>query len=205
MRIACVSDIHGNLPALEAVLDDIDRLGVAEFTEDERQQLRDLPPTVSLPEAPDVLFYHAGPANDMDVLRPFSSDDEMQSLFGERNETFFVAGHDHTQRLRHWQGRTMCICGSVGLTVEGNGARYLILERRQAGWEPQHRSVDYDVKRVLQRFVETDYIGRTGPMGRLFVRHVATGTEQVVPFVRWYRAHGEIEFADAVERFLNLN
>ncbi|HCL29514.1 MAG TPA: YfcE family phosphodiesterase, partial [Candidatus Latescibacteria bacterium] len=34
MRIACVSDIHGNLPALEAVLDDIDRLGVAEFTDD---------------------------------------------------------------------------------------------------------------------------------------------------------------------------
>ncbi len=58
---------------------------------------------------------------------------------------------------------------------------------------------------MLQRFVETDYIGRTGPMGRLFVRHVATCTEQVVPFVRWYRAHGEIEFADAVERFLNLN
>ncbi len=180
MRIACVSDIHGNLSALEAVLDDIDRLGVAEFTDDERQQLRDLPPTVSLPEAPTscsttqdrpTIWTSCGHSPATTRCSPFSVSATKPSS----------SPATITPNVCHWQGRTMCICGSVGLTIEGNGARYLILERRQAGWEPQHRSVDYDVERVLQRFVETDYIGRTGPMGRLFVRHVATGTEQVVP------------------------
>ena len=130
MRIAAVADIHGNLPALEAVLADIEAakvdhivfcgdyvLGaaddkgcwervketgapmvrgnaeryaaefgtekgeerwhgeqfkplqytVSQFTDEERQELGRLPTTFKLDEAPDVLFYHANPVNDMDI------------------------------------------------------------------------------------------------------------------------------------------
>ena len=58
----------------------------------------------------------------------------------------------------------------------------------------------------LTRFKETAYAENTGPIGRLIVRGVATRTNQVMPFLTWYRS-GPSDHLDpdqAVDQFLNL-
>ena len=179
MRIVAVVDIHGNLPALEVVLADIESVGVdqmvfcgdvvlgapddracyyrvletgapvmrgnaerylaefgtpaadpawtteqfgpiqysaSQFSDCERRELGDLPTTCRLPVAPDVLFYHANPRNDMDILRQWTHDEEIEPNFGGIEANLFVGGHTHTQFVRSWQGRTIVVCGWVRLT-----------------------------------------------------------------------------------------
>jgi hypothetical protein len=69
----------------------------------------------------------------------------------------------------------------------------------------RHRDVSYDLGATLDRFRETRYVERTGPIGRLFVRGVATRTNQLMPFLAWYRSSGmEQDLSEAVDVFLNL-
>jgi len=65
--------------------------------------------------------------------------------------------------------------------------------------------VPCDLDTTLERFVETDYIASAGPMGRLMLRALATRTNQVMPFLAWYKPRAsDISLGDAVDAFLNL-
>ena len=269
MRIAAVADIHGNLPALRAVLADIRSTGVdhvvfcgdyvlgaaddkgcwdcvvetgapmvrgnaeryaaefgtergeerwhgeqfkplqftvTQFTDEERQELGKLPSTCKLADVPDVLFYHANPCNDMDLWRSCTPDTEMEKNFSNLSETILVGGHNHTQQARRWRRHTIVICGSAGATNDyGAGAQYVLLEKSNGEWRIEHHDVPYDVGETLARLKEADYLGKTGPIGRLMVRQLATGTNHVMAFLKWYRA-GTMEdsLAAAVDKFLNL-
>ena len=269
MRIAALSDVHGNLAALEAVLADIASLGVDhivfcgdmvlgapddracwklaretteyvvrgntegfvarfgtreaeprwtterfgplhwtvdQFSDEERRELGQLPLTLKIPGVPDVLFYHASPRNDRDLWRSHSPDQELEEYFGGVAEEVLVGGHNHTQQIRAWRGHTLTICGSVGGTDDWSaGAQYLLLEQQGSTWEAVHRNVPYDMDSTLQRFVETDYVASAGPMGRLMLRALATRTNQVMPFLAWYKPRtSHISLADAVDAFLNF-
>ena len=269
MRIAAVADIHGNLPALEAVLAHIQSAGVdhvvfcgdyvlgaaddkgcwepvretgapmvrgnadrytaefgteqgeerwhgeqfkplqftvSQFTDEERQELGKLPTTYKLADVPDVLFYHANPRNDMDLWRSWSTEEELAKNFSDLSATILVGGHNHTQQARRWRQHTIVICGSVGAPNDYSaGAQYVILEKSNGEWRIEHLDVPYDVSEILAQLEEVDYLGRTGPMGRLMVRQLATGTNQVMTFLKWYRA-GTMEdsLSVAVEKFLNV-
>ena len=269
MRIAAVADVHGNLPALQAVLADIESEGVdhlvfcgdyvlgaaddkacwervkqteaqlvrgnaeryvaefgtergqarwageqflplqytvSQFTDAERQEMGELPTTCKLADAPDVLFYHANPRNDMDIARPSTTDEEMAKSYSCVEETTLVGGHNHTQSVRRWKDHTIVVCGSAGATNDyGAGAQYVILENHNGQWHIQHKDVPYDLGETLARLEAADYLHHTGPMGRLMVRQLATRTNQVMSFLSWYRS-GTMEdgLSEAVDRFLNL-
>jgi hypothetical protein len=77
----------------------------------------------------------------------------------------------------------------------------------RCGWTVQHVSLPYDVEATLGRFVETGYLRSAGPMAQLFRREIATGSHQLVPFVRferrWREAQGEpVDDDAALERAL---
>jgi len=269
MRIAALSDVHGNLAALEAVLTDATSLGVDhivfcgdtvlgapddracwdrareatehvvrgntegfvarfgteeaeprwtterfaplrwtvdQFSDQNRRGFGQLPLTLELPGVPDILFYHASPRNDHDLWRSHTSDDRLVEYFGGVAERVLVGGHNHTQQVRSWRDHTLIVCGSVGSTDDWSaGAQYLLLEQQGHAWKVVHRDVPYDLDGTLERFVETDYIAAAGPMGRLMLRALATRTNQVMPFLAWYKPRAsDISLADAVDAFLNL-
>ena len=269
MKIAAVADIHGNLPALEAVLADIDSIGVdhvvfcgdivlgapddkacwervkqtgapivrgntdrfmaefgteradprwmteqfkplqyaaSQFSVDERQELGRLPTRYKLADVPDVLFYHSNPRNDMDILRSYTPDEDLEKTFSGLEETILVGGHTHTQQTRRWRKHTIVVCGSVGATNDYSaGAQYVLLEKLEGEWLIRHRNVPYDVAETLRRFEETDYLTFAGPIGRLMVRGIATSTNQIMPFLSWYKS-GSVEdgLSEAVDKFLTL-
>lgn len=269
MRIAAISDVHGNLPALEAVLANIRAAGVdqivfcgdivlgapddkacydrimemgvpvirgntdryvfefgtesadprwtteqfgplqyaaSQFSDSERQALGSHQTNYRLPGIPEILFYHANPRNDMDILRAWATDEEIERNFDGIDARVFVGGHTHTQYVRYWRGVQIVICGSVGFTNDhAAGAQYVLLERKGDSWCVEHQDVKYDVTKTIQRFAEVRYIEKAGPIGRLFVRAMATRTNQLEPFLRWYRGNGAPQsLSKAVDAFLNL-
>mgnify|MGYP001027903669 CR=1 FL=1 len=271
MRIAALSDIHGNLPALGAVFDHVNRQrvdlivvvgdvvvgspdsaacwktvrdlecplvrgngesylarfgtldadprweteqfgpiqwGAAEFSREERRAFGDLPLTYRPPDTDDILFFHAMPRSEYGSMKAYTSEEELGEIFSGVAERYLVRGHQHNPQVRLWNDRAIINCGSVGLPVDYNpDAQYLLLDRRAGGWHVRHQVVPYDVDAVLRRFQETDYLKVAGPMGRLHMRAVATGTNQTMPFLRYYKQwqeEGDIALGEAVDRFLNL-
>ncbi len=269
MRIAFLADIHGNLPAFEAALDDlkhqhIDQVifvgdlvvgspqsaacwrlaqslgypivrgnheryvghfgtkyadpswsspqygpahwAVTQFSAAERQSFMQLPFTLQPDELPNLRVVHSSMRNDRDNLAPYTSDAELEQLFVGCDESVIIRAHNHVCQLRQWGERRIITCGSVGLPLDGKAsAQYLILELGRSGWYVQHQSVDYDVQATLTQFESSGYLESAGPMARLFMREVATGAHQIVPFLHIYRRWQQSEpitLDAAVKRYL---
>ncbi|HKB91930.1 MAG TPA: metallophosphoesterase family protein [Opitutaceae bacterium] len=269
MRIAVISDIHGNLAALDAVLDHIGRsnadqllvagdivngapdslacwervrgLGcpvlrgnheryVFDFDTDRAEpewntpqfgplhfavnqlgrarlkELAALPAKLTLPGVPDFLAVHASARNDHDNIFASTSDAQLKPMFAGTRASVVVRGHNHYCGIREWGDRRIVTAGSVGLSHDGSGmAQFVILERFRGDWKFRHHAVKYDMAVTVRRFDETHYLEQSGPMGRLFMREVATGTAHFVPFLRFYQQTAFTEKVDlekAIRRFL---
>ena len=154
-----------------------------------------------------MVFFHSTPGG-FRQIKAYTPEAELAELFSDVPECYLVRGHHHNPQVRLWGNRIIINCGSVGAQTDMNpDAQYLILERRNSEWYIQHQAVRYDVERAVRRFRESGYLEEVGPMGRLFMRQVATATTQVSPFLRYYRRwsqEAEITLSDAVERFLTF-
>lgn len=179
---------------------------VSQFSPTERQAFMQLPFTLQPDDLPGIRVVHSSMRNDRDSLAPYTSDAELDRLFAGCDESVIVRAHNHVCQLRQWGERRIITCGSVGLPLDGKAsAQYLILELRHSGWYIQHQSVDYDLQTTLRIFEQSGYLEHGGPMARLFMREVATGAHQIVPFLHIYRQwqHSEaISLEAAVKRYL---
>ena len=188
MRVAALYDVHGNLPALEAVLaevatqsidaivcggdvvwgprpgeclrrlraagavfvrgncerhlvervSDVDRWSAEQLTADELGFVGALPLTVRLA---DVLYCHATPRDDDEILTRLTPDDAVAAALVGVDAGTVVFGHTHQQLERRVGGIRLVNAGSVGLPYEG---------RRGAFWaivadEVELRRTEYDV------------------------------------------------------------
>ncbi len=197
------------------------RWGVEQFTGEERREIGNLPLFHNLPDAPEILVVHSSLRNDRDTLISHTpADAQLSQLFPDEimpnpDVKIIVRGHNHIQQVRFWHERLIVTAGSVGLPLDNHAtAQYLILEKQggvghhQTGWQVCHQSVPYDVETVLDRFHETNYLAKTGPIGYLFMRELATATPQMVPFLRRYGRWKEeegISLEDALTRFLDID
>lgn len=179
---------------------------VAQFTAAERAAIADLPLTLSVPTAPDLLIVHAAASSDRETLPPYKTDAEIAAMFPKVQERWIVRGHDHLARTQPWRDKIIVTTGSVGLPMDGNpAAQYLLLDASRDGWQVQHQAVDYPLSATLERFRSTRYVEQTGVMGRLFLREVATATHHFVPFLRLYRQWAQetpLSLQAALERYL---
>jgi hypothetical protein len=138
----------------------------------------------------DVHVMHAAPGDDHVGMFPWTPDDELERRFAGIDAGLLVRAHNHLPFHRTLaDGRLLVSAGAVGLALAGRPeAQWVLLDRRRGGWRVEHRSEPYDVEAALRRFDESGYLDATGPIGALFRREVATGSHQLVPFMRFERA-----------------
>ena len=203
-RVAALYDVHGNLPALEAVLvevadaelivaggdlvggpfpaETIERLRaegdrvrwlrgnverelveqpppqggglppfelervVAALSDEQVDFLYGLPERVELelPGLGHVLFCHATPQNDLDMVTPLTPDERLRRILDGVSADVVVVGHTHIQEDRRVGSVRWVNAGSVGMPYEdGPGAYWALL-----GPEVELRRTEYDVAKL---------------------------------------------------------
>jgi putative phosphoesterase len=187
LRVAALYDVHGNLPALEAVLAEVDDADLivaggdvvdGAFPAETVERLRGLgdrvrwlrgnaerelverpPPREAgpppgglerlraaltdeqveflygLPERVEleldgfgrVLFCHAVPQNDLDIVTPLTPDERLARILDGVDADVVVAGHTHIQEDRRVGGVRWANAGSVGMPYEDAPGAYWAL------------------------------------------------------------------------------
>ena len=119
----------------------------SEIGADRARSLGELPPTLELDG---VLFCHASPRRDDEILTRLSSTDRWSDALAGVGAALVVAGHTHQQDDRVVGGVRFVNAGSVGQPYEGDGAaRWLWL----ADGVPELRYTEYDAVRAGRRIL----------------------------------------------------
>jgi putative phosphoesterase len=219
MRIAAIYDIHGNLPALAAVLHEIDQLApdlivvggdvaAGPMPRVTIERLMELGPrarfisgntdrymvecfdgtpadsamaargrklmawaadqldpahrdflagfaeraTFPVDGLGDVLFCHATPHSDEEILTPASSEQRVRAALAGIAERVVVCGHTHIQHDRVVDGIRILNAGSVGMPYGQPGAHWLLL-----GDQAVFKRTDYDLEQAAEQIRASDY------------------------------------------------
>jgi putative phosphoesterase len=210
MRIAALYDVHGNLPALEAVLADVEREGVDEvlfggdltwgplpretlelvrsvdsasfvrgnadrepdewerscLSEEEVAFLQTQPPTL---ERDGVLYCHATPRSDDEVVTPATPDERLREILAGVEQRVVVAGHTHMQQDRLVEGIRFVNAGSVGLPYEGEPAAFWAL---LVDGVPELRKTEIEHERVVEVFRQSRWPRASEILGERVLRTV---------------------------------
>jgi putative phosphoesterase len=195
MRVAALYDIHGNLPALEAVLAEVEREGVdtilfggdLAWGPEPREVLvlvRSLPGTrfvrgncdrepdewmreqlseeelaflQGLPESQEldgVLYFHATPRNDEEIVTPATPDEDVAEMLEGVEQRAVVVGHTHMQQDRQIGSVRWVNAGSVGLAYEGElVACWALVD----DGEIELRKTPLEVDRVAEAFRRSEW------------------------------------------------
>jgi putative phosphoesterase len=188
VRVAALYDVHGNLPALEAVLAEVEREGVervvsggdllsppfageclerllalgdnVSFVRGNADENVDWPLTVEVEVEGlgRVLFCHGSPRSDEEILTRVSPDARVLAAVGEVDAAVVVCGHTHVQFDRRVAGRRLVNAGSVGMPYEGRTAAFWAL----LGPDVELRSTDYDVEAAIEALEAVGAVDRAG-------------------------------------------
>jgi predicted phosphodiesterase len=132
-------------------IDDTAALSAAALGPDVSRRLGELPLTLVVDG---VLFCHATPTSDMEILTRISSAERWAAAFGGVDEPLVVAGHTHQQDDRTVGGVRVVNAGSVGLPYEGDGAaRWLWI----ADGTPELRATRYDAAAAGARMLASGW------------------------------------------------
>ena len=126
-----------------------------QLTDEQVRELRTWPGTLrfEVDELGDTLFCHATPKNDVDIFGATSpSDARLREMFGPVDAPLVICGHTHRQFERLLGDIRVANAGSVGMSMEGPGARWLLL-----GPGVAFRCTNYDVVAAAARIRATDY------------------------------------------------
>jgi putative phosphoesterase len=134
---------------------------------------------------PPIRVVHGSPRSHFEGL--FSDADLTEPLAGVE-EPIVVAAHTHLPmdvRFGRWR---ILNPGSVGVPLDGERtASYMLLETRDGDWHATHRRVPFDAARLHAEFERRAFLARTGVIGALVLRELATARLAVVPFLNWRR------------------
>ncbi len=114
---------------------------------DEVEEQRAWPAQIVLDE---VLFCHATPASDMEIVTDASGDEKIAAVLAGVDARLVVGGHTHMQQRR---GRYVN-AGSVGMPYEGEVAAFWLLVD---DGEPSFRRTPFDVDRAIDALAHSDW------------------------------------------------
>jgi len=225
LRVAAIYDIHGSLPALEAVLSDLERIEpellivggdvvsgpmpaevldrlaslgevvrfvrgnadrevisayemspmeiearmddpvahmsawvAARLQESHYELLASFSERVvaDVEEIGEVLFCHATPRSDEEIMTVLTPDDRLREIFSDVEQNLIVCGHVHAQYDRHLDGQRIVNAGSVGMPYQGEpvGAFWVLV-----GPGVEFRRSEYDLRHAVSEFRAVGYPG----------------------------------------------
>ena len=109
---------------------------VAQFSEQDRQCMEQLPLNYRLPEVPNLFLVHATERDDHDTVQSHTPEPVLQDMFPTAQERYIIRAHNHYGQVRVWGKGFIVTCGSVGLPLDGNPtAQYLLLDQEKNGWK----------------------------------------------------------------------
>jgi predicted phosphodiesterase len=146
-EVAAAAEESAPAPADDDLAARTAAITAAEIGADRARPLGGLPLTVELNR---VLFCHASPRKDDEILTRLSSPDRWEDALRAVDAELVVGGHTHQQDDRVVGGVRFINAGSVGLPYEGDGAaRWLWL----AHGVPELCSTSYDAARAGARML----------------------------------------------------
>jgi putative phosphoesterase len=195
LRVAALYDVHANVPALEAVLAQVERervdtivfggdltwgpepsealaivralphtrfvRGNCDRQPDEWERSRlsaeDVAFLQGLPERLEldrVLYCHATPRSDEEIVTPATSDEDLAEILAGVEQQAVVVGHTHMQQFRQIGPVRFVNAGSVGLPYEGELAAFWALVDEG---EIELRKTPLEVDRVADAFRRSDW------------------------------------------------
>lgn len=128
---------------------DVNRWCLEQLTQEQRQFLSDLPETqvVTVGEMGDVLFCHATPRSDEEIITTITPEDEVAAILAHVTQDLVVCGHTHSQFDRLVAGQRVVNAGSVGLPYEDAPGAYWAM----IGDEVDLKRTDYDFAAAAAR------------------------------------------------------
>src|SRR5216684_816545 len=172
MKIAALYDIHGNLPALNAVLAELEGVqpdvvviggdivsGPMPRQQLERSQrdfLAQLPEqiTIHVEGLGDVLFCHATPRSDEEIFTPITLQERLNTIFAGIEQQIVVCGHTHMQFEQRVGSVRIVNAGSVGMPYADRPGAYWLLVGPEGS---EFRRTEYDVETAAQQVRESGY------------------------------------------------
>jgi putative phosphoesterase len=143
--------VGGSGPADDDLAARTAAITAAEIGDDQARALGELPLTVELDG---VLFCHASPRRDDEMLTRLSSPERWTHVLAGVDAALVVAGHTHQQDDRVVAGVRFVNAGSVGLPYEGDAAaRWLWV----ADGVPELRHTAYDADGAGARILAADW------------------------------------------------
>jgi len=138
-RVAVLSDVHGNLPALLGVLWDLDELGIVENV------------SAQLTLDRSTVVVHGSPRHVRDAVLVRKTDAELEAMFAGDPSRLEFMGHAHRPLVRDLPTRRLVNVGSVGPPLDGDArASYVVPTRRGVGdWSVEVRRIPFDVDDTL--------------------------------------------------------
>jgi predicted phosphodiesterase len=139
--------VGGPAPADDDLAARTASITAVELGVDRARELGELPLAIELDG---VLFCHASPRRDDELLTRLSSPERWADALAGVDATLVVAGHTHQQDDRVVDGVRFVNAGSVGLPYEGDGAaRWLWV----ADGVPEPRQTSYDAAAAGERML----------------------------------------------------
>jgi predicted phosphodiesterase len=139
--------VGGPVPADDDLAARTAAITAAELGDERARAFADLPLTLELDG---VLFCHASPRRDDELLTRLSSPERWGDALAGIDAALVVGGHTHQQDDRTVGGVRFVNAGSVGLPYEGDGAaRWLWI----ADGVPELRRTEYDAARAGARIL----------------------------------------------------
>lgn len=133
---------------------------------------------VRMPIHGDVLFCHATPRSDSEIVTKNTAAPVLGELCAATGAAIIVCGHTHMQFDRPVPGGRLINAGSVGMPFGDNAACWLLLDD-----EAHLRQTRYDVTGAVARIAETSY-PEAGAFGERYLLHPPSEEEMLAMFDR---------------------
>ena len=121
------------------------------ISESDQAWLANLPTSATLTvDGTQFELYHAAPDSLNKITWPWSSNEELLSLFASEETHVVLFGHIHHSFVRHARGRLIVNPGSIGLPFDGDTrASYALVDVDGGRLTSQIRRVPFDIDRAI--------------------------------------------------------